>query len=364
MIGSRIEYATRALTDTEHPTVVNLFGGSSFDSKDIAEFLSIVQHSIFGWSRRISRFIECVCFGNMRSALQMFTTFLVSGATDVSKMLLIYRRDGNYNVPFHEFLKSVMLQDRAYYKEEQSPILNIFNCSAERNASHFTSMRLLSLLLDRRGESDPEGKGYVELGRIVGLFADLFDDVLDLGKSMDRLLNSQLIEANNRSQRTVAGTSHIRVTAAGWYYMRYLCDSFAYLDLVLQDTPIDDSAVEASLRRSVYEVSNLADREAEKIDRMKVRFDRTQYFLDYLLREEHREASYFGISRFPAPLSNLYIPKISEAFAKERAHIESRIAEGRIEELPDDREEISTSEYELLVEQDVDDEQGKLDLVQ
>jgi len=77
------------------------------------------------WSRRISRFIECICFGNMRSALQMFTTFLTSGATDVDKMLLIYRRSGQYNVAFHEFLKSVMLEDRAYYKEDQSPIFNL-----------------------------------------------------------------------------------------------------------------------------------------------------------------------------------------------------------------------------------------------
>jgi len=52
-------------------------------------------------------------------ALQMFTTFLASGTTDVDKMLRIYRRDGGYLVAFHEFVKidnvgrSPILQRRA-----------------------------------------------------------------------------------------------------------------------------------------------------------------------------------------------------------------------------------------------------------
>jgi hypothetical protein len=275
-------------------------------------------------------------------------------------MLYIYRRDGGYNVSFHEFLKSVMLQDRAYYKEEQSPILNIFNCSGEKNASHFTSMRLLSLLLERRGESNPEGKGYIEIGRLIGLFADLLDNVDDLSKAMDRLLSRQLIEANNRSQRTVAGASHIRVTAAGWYYMRYLSSSFAYLDLVLQDTPINDSNVEAELRRAVYEVSNLVDKESEKNERVSVRFERTQRFIDYLEKEEKAETDIYNLTRLPKPLSTKFMSGIKESFQQERLYIESKLALGRIEDIPDKKEEISVSEFELSIDQEDPDKQEEL----
>ena len=49
----------------------------------------------------------------MRSALEYFIAFLTSGATDVDKMLNIYRRDGKYHVGFHEFVKSIMLAARA-----------------------------------------------------------------------------------------------------------------------------------------------------------------------------------------------------------------------------------------------------------
>src|SRR5947208_1786757 len=63
---------------------------------------------------------------NMRLALDMFTLFMTSGATDVDKMLRIYHESGSYFVAFHEFVKSIMLAERRYYKDESSQIINIF----------------------------------------------------------------------------------------------------------------------------------------------------------------------------------------------------------------------------------------------
>jgi hypothetical protein len=348
LIRNRIEYAIRALESKEQIEAVTILRGHIFDVTDICDFLRIVQYSVLTWSRRISRFIECLCFGNMRSALQMFTTFLTSGATDVDKMLLIHRRDGGYNVAFHEFLKSVMLQDRAYYKEDQSPILNLFNCSGERNASHFIALRVLALLLDHRGESNPEGRGYVELGRIVGVFADSFDNVGDLSVTLDRLVGRQLVEVNTRSTTTVSGASHARVTAAGWYYPTYLMGTFAYLDLVLQDTPLNDDGLEYRLRQSVYDVSNLSDKEHEKKRRMRVRFDRTQEFLDYLTKEENIEIERYDLARLPAPLCKTFMPALQERFSNDRSYIEVRLREGRVEDAPNEPEDPSASQFESL----------------
>jgi hypothetical protein len=104
----------------EEPTLtkdIQLPSGPYFDRKAIAEFLRIVEYSIFEKNKNIQRFIEAICFGNMRMALQMFTTFLISGATDVDKMLHIFHRDGSYFVAFHEFVKSIMLGERRYYKK-------------------------------------------------------------------------------------------------------------------------------------------------------------------------------------------------------------------------------------------------------
>src|SRR5205814_2578577 len=131
------------LQRTEDEMQVSLPSGIELERAAIADFLTIVQTSIFEHNRNIARFIESICFGNMRLALQMFTTFLASGVTDVGKMLHIYRREGKYVIAYHEFVKSIMLGDRKYYKENASPILNVFDCGIEKNSGHFTALRLL-----------------------------------------------------------------------------------------------------------------------------------------------------------------------------------------------------------------------------
>lgn len=347
MVRNRIEYAIQSLDISGSKQAKAIPGSAGLNSADISDFLVIVQNSVLVWSKRIARFVECICFGNMRSALQMFTTFLTSGATDVGKMLAIYRRDGRYNIAFHEFLKSVMLEDRAYYKEDQSPILNIFNCSSERNSSHFTALRVLALLLDHRGESNAEGRGYMELSRVVGFFADTFDNVMDLSFTLDRLIGRQLIEVNTRSTSTASGASHVRVTPAGWYYRKFLASTFAYLDLVIQDTPLNDEKIEADLRQSVYDVNNLADREEEKERRMKVRFDRTQKFLEYLSHEEEREFEFFDIKLLPKPMCYPFMPRILTIFSDDRKYIENRLREGRFDDAPDQPDDKFATQFSL-----------------
>ncbi|MEE9130525.1 MAG: hypothetical protein V3T84_10950 [Phycisphaerales bacterium] len=339
MIGSRLVYAIEEMSKGPDDFTITALRGHVFDRQDIAEFLTIVQSSIFRWSSYLSRFVEAVCFGNMRMALEMFSTFLTSGASDVSKMLLIYRRDGDYHVAFHEFLKSIMLGDRRFYKEEFSRILNLFNVTSERNSSHFTAWRVLAILLKQRGETNTEGLGYVELGRLVGMFETIFDNTRDVMIVLDRLVQSQLIEANTRSTTTVADSSHVRTTSAGWYYIRHLIHKFAYLDLVQQDTPIDDRRLEEELRKSMYRVDNLGDREQDKLERVRTRFDRVQTFLDYLAAQENREREVFGLAELTGPITSEIVPNLMGRFRSEREYINRRLVENRqrySEDPPDD----------------------------
>jgi hypothetical protein len=224
LIDSRIEYAAKVL---KHRSTNDLAATAS--NQRISDFFTIVQRSVFGQNRNIVRFIEALCYGNMRQALNMFTNFLTSGATDVDKMLTIYRRDGFYNVAFHEFAKSIILGDRKYYKEDQSVIYNVFNTGTAKNSSHFTSWRLIVMLLAVRSESSPEGRGFIDVTRLLDVFEDHFDNRQDLVSTLDRLVTRQLVEANTRSTETIHGASHVRSTPAGWYYVNYLVRSFAYL---------------------------------------------------------------------------------------------------------------------------------------
>jgi hypothetical protein len=329
MIRSRINYAVDLLEEKKSlsSVLVHAVGGEARAS--IANFLRIVGESIFGMNKKIVRFIEALCYGNMRLALQMFTQFLVSGATDVDKMLGIYKRDGNYYVAFHEFVKSIMLGDRKYYKEEQSPVMNIFNVGAEKNSSHLTCWRLIRYLSGRRGESSTEGQGYVPLSEIISAFENVFNNRGDVITSLNRLVRKQLVEANTRSTEGAVGASHVRVTSAGIYFVRYLSNSFAYLDLVLQDTPINDEQVEAFLRESVFQVDNLGDREEQKLERVHTRFRRVERFLDYLDKEEQAETKEINLQAVKGPIGEAIVPGIKKEYENERDWIDRRLRENR-----------------------------------
>ena len=87
LIGSRIKFALLSLGRSGSSVSARIVpDGISFDAQAIADFMRIVEYSVLENNRKIARFIESLCFGNMRMALEMFTTFLVSGATDVDKI--------------------------------------------------------------------------------------------------------------------------------------------------------------------------------------------------------------------------------------------------------------------------------------
>jgi hypothetical protein len=326
LVGNRIKLALDVLTTgtsgVQIPTTLEL------DKDSIVRFLLIVEFSIFDDNKNLARFIEALCFGNMRKALQWFSTFLMSGATDVDKMLRIHKEQGGYFVAYHEFVKSIMLSERQYYSEDHSPILNLFECGSEPNSSHFTSMRLLSLLLQHVSDDSSEGRGYFELSRAMSMFEDIFNNREDFVRTCNRLVKKQLIEANTRSTESILGASHIRATTAGWYYLKYLVSSFSYLDLVLQDTPLNDPAVEAILRASVQKVGNLSDK-SDKVERTNERFSRVEIFLEYLEKEEHRERGTYELNLQSGILGCNWISELRKVFDEQKSYISRRIRENR-----------------------------------
>ena len=172
----------------------------------------------------------------------------------------------------------------------------------------------MNFLLAHRGESSVEGEGYFDIGKVLALFEDVFDDREDFIRTVNRLVGKQLVETNSRSTETIDGASHVRITSAGWYYMRYLIHSFPYLDLVLQDTPLNDSIVERELRDLVFKVDNLKDKEDEKEMRMAIRFGRVNRFLEYLQAEEDAEFAALDLDRLNSLVAARFMPRITEEF--------------------------------------------------
>jgi rhamnose utilization protein RhaD (predicted bifunctional aldolase and dehydrogenase) len=136
--------------------------------------------------------------------------------------------------------------------------------------------------------------------------------------------------------------------------------SFAYLDLVLQDTPLNDRSVEWYLRDSVHHVDNLADREEEKLQRMSIRFERVARFLDYLQKEEVQEIKTYGLQDRDSVIADQIVPVIKSAHEQERLRIERRLRENRERYAEDVVAAVSTDAEDLLpgIDAEGDDEEA------
>src|ERR1700733_637601 len=309
MIKLRIEFATNKAANEPQGNLQL----EDFDDDAVLQFFHLLRKSVFERNISILKFLEAISFGNMRFALEMFNNFITSGATDMRKILKIYNTYKHYTVPYHEFAKSVILGDYRFYKEERSSILNVFDTTATRNASHFTTLRILNFLV-ANADTEQIGEGYVELNKVISAFVDLFDNEDDCLKTTLKLtqLRRQLVELDTRRVDSLAGAFTIRITSAGRYYLKYLCHSFAYQDLVWQDTPFTKRTISASLAKLIYS-KDFEDR-----------FRRVEIFLDYLRGHEERELAESGLSESSGAFGP-FMPQIQIEFEKQKAEIINRI---------------------------------------
>jgi hypothetical protein len=335
LISLRLKYCREMLQLPDEQILIRLGMGILFDKAEISKFLDIIRYSIFSRNKNIARFIESLAFGNMREALDMFSTFLYSGATNVDKMLKIYDRDGQYFVAFHEFAKSVILGDRRFYRDSDSKVINLFDCGAEKNSSHFTSLRLLALLLGHINESGPEGRGYVNIEQVFSSFLDIFDNEHDLKRSFIHLLGKQLIQLDTRSTDSIKDARYVRISSAGWYYYKYLVRAFAYLDLVFQDTPLNDPSVAKKLKDLIVEVEGIAETQEFMTERMELRYERVETFINYLLKEEQKEHEIFSLAITSGIFNQKFMPDIQSQYMTERTWVEKRVKD-KAERQPDD----------------------------
>jgi hypothetical protein len=309
MIKLRIEFAANKAAN--EPRDGNQRPFSSEDA--VLQFFHLLRKSVFEKNISILKLLEAISFGDMRFALEMFNNFITSGATDMVKILDIYQNYRHYTVPYHEFAKSVILGDYRFYKEERSAILNVFDITATRNASHFTTLRILNFLV-ANADTERAGEGYVELNKLISAFTDEFDNEDDCLKTINKLiqLRRQLVELDTRRVDTTAGAYTIRITSAGRYYLKYLCNSYAYQDLVWQDTPFTKRSVASSISKLIYSKDH------------DERFRRVEVFLEYLRGQEERELVECGLNDKLGAFGP-FMPHIQIEFEKQKTEIIKRI---------------------------------------
>lgn len=324
----RLDYVSAKLNlpDTEFRRLIRTNLDLSSRAGDIRDFLKIVRDSIQSKrTRGISSFMKNISGENMRMSLDLFANFLISGNTKIDEMLGIYRSTGGYQIAYHHFLKSIMLGDYRYYSQEQSEVMNVFDFNAEYSSSHFLCLKILSYAKDHLDNASDVGRGYISINVLRSLGSDVLIGAKAIEDSLRRLARYGLIVLDTRSSETLEGASFFKITECGDYYLDVLINRFAYLELVVSDTPIADIDLVKDLRKVVH----LSD--------LDPRFDKTKRFIDYLYEMEQREMN-LNPEYHQSPLVKYrFVSGMRTQFEKERKYIVDAVRESQSRRTAEDQ---------------------------
>ncbi len=291
IIGKRIDVACKHIKGN----VMELTAPNSVKCKiKTIDFFKIIRDSLYGKNNTINiALFEALSVNNLRYATEMLGTFLTSGHTNTLEYIQTYLNKGDYNIPFHAFVRSVSLGDYKYYHTDKSLIANLFKIDDDGFYSHFTKLRILYYLKERSSFDSIVGKGFIKINDIYINFKEICINEDNFRNILTSLLKFRLIQADNGYSITGKEAEFVKITSAGYYYSDVLLKDFAYLERLCEDTPI----LAKLYFNKMHELTNsLIDlyvkNPLNKKGIMSLRLDRVEAFLEYLKNQEQDEIEY------------------------------------------------------------------------
>lgn len=229
---------------------------SSGERSAKAEFHSIeaLFRSFLGTIRDGEDLIEAIdniSGGNVRKALDFVRQFFGSGHVNAQKIVDIYRDNGMYWVPVHEFLRAIIFQDSRYYDPSTSPVGNLFDIQNSDPKGHFLKPILLRIVLAQSRRTEPGG--FYDTERLFDELQDLSYSPSQIYSSLTHCYEKNLLVTSGRSFPEEKKTQHqlpesVRISTVGAYHSQRLIKNFTYIDAIIISTPILDSTYRESIR--------------------------------------------------------------------------------------------------------------------
>lgn len=247
VISRRLLFARRQLDLAEESGVFpqNL----SLSGKDMQSYLDVLIKA-FSKDENLKILIENLSGGNLRLAMTFLSSFVGSGYVSTQRILDAAAVGDIYNIPIHEFLRSIIFGDYDYYDPRASEICNLFDITSDDGREHF----LLSLMLahvQRLGET-AGGDGFVDVSELYDLAQGLGFLQEQVGPHIQRALAKRLLEA---PQGRGAG-GPLRITTVGSYMYKSMIRQFSYVDAMIVDTPV----VDVQVRTRIGDAKTISDR--------------------------------------------------------------------------------------------------------
>lgn len=320
----RLRFLLNDLTKAPKGPILDVLPADSPFQKLAAFFVVCLRQFVRTQNNAMSRFLRECSRDNTRLALEFFRQFVTSGYTHIQEMMA----SPHWTVIEHQVIKPMMIPERYNYDENKSLIPNLFQCRSASHGSHFTAIRILRML--RQGiRTTPEKGGYWRVDALCDDYETTFSMRGDYEACLDVLLRHGLIESNNRldaysvekggltTTQEFIYADEVRITAFGMYMHDFLCQGFAYLDLVSLDTGLSSESLYNEFCEAAVAERNFGAA-GDKLKRLASRMRRAKLFVQYLTDEEERE-----VQEYQLPTTDRITPGITEYFAKDAQRVEA-----------------------------------------
>jgi hypothetical protein len=309
VLVKRLEYIIEELKYTAEIDLEYSIKSDS-DLITIQNFLKICTYQLKNDKSQLSLFLRYATHGDVRQALEFFKGFLKSGYTNVDEI----SKHKYWNFQSHQVIKPMMIPDRIFYDETLSRIPNVYQLRNDHNSSHFTGIRILDLLSNKFGGQS--STGFIDVKFFVQEFEEKFALTKECENYIDLYLRKGLIESSNRLEEYSNNVDQIKITAFGKYMFETLIFNFSYIDLICLETGVYNEELNNYLIRSASEELKLKN--SRKImDRINLRIERAERFIEYLTEQENNEISEFNLEHEEIKYSS----KLRELFNIEKERI-------------------------------------------
>jgi ABC-type dipeptide/oligopeptide/nickel transport system ATPase component len=304
-----------------HYFIYELAATSEMASKTVkiplAKFVKILSNTLDKDRESVvERFFENLSGGNMRRILEFFTAMIMSGHTQLYQIVDVIEYIANMentSIPFDEVLDAIAKENNKFYNSQDSKIFNLFKIHDDGFYSHFTIVRILKYLEEQLNSHPDEANAFVEVDDVLDTFSSNFVDKDRLHAVLYPMLDGFLINSNIGARNTFVGTTAVKISEVGRYYINVLLRDWKYIRNVLVDTSITNPAFFHELQKKFKELMGVLNSNAK----MRIQYECVEIFTRYLEAMESEDSKFYIKSPYTSLMADL-IRDIHASFVRDK----------------------------------------------
>lgn len=235
VIQKRLELVIKKLAEqVSKRQEYTLTGGAriTYPASKLGKYLMSIYLSLFDRrSDNVDFTLEALSSRNVRRALGMFADIIVSPHIPTTHITGTILNPSSWRIPEHHIIRALMRGRYRYFNQRSGYIRNVLaaNPKHERPSNFLYADILEFLIRNRRQKIDFTLEGYVLVETLIARMSLLGYDEGDARSAVEQLAQWGLIEPESLVLDKLTDEDAVRVDAAGYVHMKFLCQRLEYL---------------------------------------------------------------------------------------------------------------------------------------